>query len=193
MSGHNVKTAPAAKSEKKFLGYLVEFGEVHDLIHGAEKMRDEGFTHWDCHTPFPVHGLNDAMGLRATRLPYFVFVCGFAGLFLGILMQWWMNAYDYAINISGKPFWSLAANIPVAFEMTILFAAFGAFFGMLAFNRLPKYYHMAFNSEKFARATNDRFFISVGAGDPKFDEQSTQRFLETIEGGKVEAVYGEEG
>ena len=192
MSGHTENAAPA-QAERKLLGYIVEFDNVHDLIHGAEKMRDEKFTQWDCHTPFPVHGLNDAMGLRATRLPYLVFACGFAGLSLGLLMQWWMNAYDYAINISGKPFWSVPANIPVAFEMTILFAAFGAFFGMLAFNRLPKYYHAVFNSERFAKATDDRFFISVSASDPKFDGESTERFLSGIEGGSVEAVYGEEG
>jgi len=174
------------------LGVLVEFDDAHKLLHAAEAMRDAGFTRWDCHTPFPVHGLNDAMGLRPTNLPYFTFLCGLAGLTLGMLLQWWMNAFDYPLNISGKPFWSVPANIPVGFELTILFAALGTFIGMFVFNGLPQYYHPVFTSERFKRASDDRFFISVDARDPQFAHAETLEFVRALDGNiGVEELFGE--
>lgn len=173
-------------------GYLAGFDDVASLLEAAEKVRDAGFSHWDCHTPFPVHGLNDAMGLRATRLPYFVSACGVAGLSLALLMQWWMNAIDYPFLISGKPLFSLPANIPIIFELTVLLSAFGVFFGMLGFNRLPRYHHPVFSSETFKAATSDKFFISIESGDPKFDEQKTLALLESLGGFGVERLEDEE-
>lgn len=129
MSGH-LLTAPH-RTPQSFKGLAAEFSQVPGLLAAAEKVRDEGFEHWDVHTPFPVHGLNDAMGLRMTRLPWVTMVCGATGCLAGLLMQWWMNAHDYQLIVSGKPMWSLPANIPVAFELTILFAAIGTFIGML--------------------------------------------------------------
>lgn len=173
-------------------GYLAGFDDVASLLEAAEKVRDAGFSHWDCHTPFPVHGLNDAMGLRATRLPYFVSACGVAGLSIALLMQWWMNAIDYPYLISGKPLFSLPANIPIIFELTVLLSAFGVFFGMLAFNRLPRYHHPVFSSERFKAATTDKFFISIESTDPKFDEQKTMALLNSLNGSGVERLEDEE-
>ncbi|MDM7914351.1 MAG: DUF3341 domain-containing protein [Candidatus Eisenbacteria bacterium] len=110
---------------------------------------------------------------------------------LSLLMQWWMNAVDYPLNISGKPLFSLPANIPVMFELTVLFSALGSFLGMLAFNFLPEYAHPLFRSERFRRATQDRFFISVEARDPKYDEARVRDFLECLGSVQVERIEEE--
>jgi len=169
-------------------GLLAEFADVDALIEGAEKVRDAGYTKWDAHTPFPVHGLDDAMGIRHTKLSYLVFAAGVFGVFAGLGLQWWTNTVDYPLIISGKPFFALPANIPVLFEVMVLFAAAAAFVGMLAFNNLPLWYHSLFKSRRFLRATNDRFFISIEARDPKFDPRATRALLESLRGAAVEEV-----
>jgi hypothetical protein len=171
-------------------GYLVSFDNVDGLLAGARKVRDAGYTRWDAHTPFVVHGLDAAMGIKPTKLPYIVFAGGATGCATGILMQWWMNAFDYPFLISGKPLFSLPANIPVAFELTILFAAVSALFGMLAFNGLPQLYHPLHRSRSFKRATNDHFYISIQADDPKFDSGETRALLLSLGGSEVEEVVG---
>jgi hypothetical protein len=171
-------------------GYLVSFDNVDQLLAGARKVRDAGYTKWDAHTPFVVHGLDSAMGIRPTKLPYVVFAGGFTGCATGILLQWFTNVFDYPFLISGKPLFSLPANIPVAFELTILFSAIGALVGMLAFNGLPQLYHPLHTSRSFKRATNDHFFISVEADDPNFDQDTTRKLLESLGGSDVEEVEG---
>lgn len=164
-------------SEKQLRGLLAEFGSTDILLRAAERVRDAGYTRWDAHTPFPVHGLDEAMGLKTTKLSWFVMACGLCGAGGGLLMQWWMNAVDYKYIISGKPFFSIPASIPVMFEITILVSALAAFIGMLAFNGLPELYHVVFTSRRFVRATNDRFFISIESADPKFDAVATASLL----------------
>ena len=174
-------------------GLLAEFTGVPDLMTAVAECRRAGFQHWDVHTPFPVHGMNNAMGIRNTRLPLLVLGGGLTGLGLALLMQWWMNAIDYPLIISGKPFFSLPANIPVMFELTILFSALSAFIGMLAMNALPRHHHPLFASERFRRATQDRFFISIEAKDPKYDEVRVRGFLEALGSVQVERIVDEEG
>jgi hypothetical protein len=157
-------------------------------MHAAQKCRDAGFTRWDVHTPFPVHGMDEAMGIRPTILPWLVLSGGLFGLFGGMLMQWWMNAFDYPFIISGKPFWSLPANVPVIFECTVLCSAFTSVFGMFLLNKLPCLYNPLFKSERFKRATDDRFFIAIDATDPKFDEVGTPKFLQGLHPLAVEPV-----
>ncbi len=169
-------------------GYIVEFDKVDELLVGAAKVRDAGFTRWDAHTPFVIHGLDAAMGIKKTILPYIVFLAGLTGTTAGILLQWWTNAIDYPFQISGKPLFSLPANIPVAFETTILFAAISALVGMLALNKLPQLYHPLFRSRAFKRVTDDRFFISIEAADPLFDRDETRNLLESISGREIEEV-----
>ncbi len=169
-------------------GYLVEFDTPEAVLAAAEKVRDQGFTKWDTFTPFPVHGMDKAMGIKPTKLPLFVFAGGATGFLLGLLLQWWTNAVDYPFIISGKPLFGLPAAIPVIFELTILLAAFGAFFGMIAFNRLPRFYHPVFTSTRFARVTDDRFFLAVDMQDEKYDEKKTPEFLETLGGCHLEVV-----
>ncbi len=169
-------------------GMMAEFDNVSDTLAAAEKTRDAGFKHWDTHTPFPVHGLCDAMGMRDTRLPWVVLTAGITGALFGLALQYFTNAVDYPFVISGKPLFSLPANIPVVFECTILFAALTAFKAMLVANRLPQHHRPLFKKERFRRATQDRFFIVIEAADPKFDADRTRAFLESLGGLSVEEV-----
>jgi hypothetical protein len=173
-------------------GLLAEFAGVPDLMTAVEECRRAGFRHWDVHTPFPVHGMNNAMGIRNTRLPLVVLGGGLTGMGLALLMQWWMNAVDYKLIVSGKPFFSVPANIPVTFELTILFSALSVFVGMLAMNALPRHHHPLFTSERFRRATQDRFFISIESKDPRYDETRVRGFLEALGSVQVERIVDEE-
>jgi hypothetical protein len=163
--------------ERKLWGLLAEFRTPHDLVRAAARVRDAGYTKWDAHTPFPVHGLDDAMGIKTTRLPFFVLAAGIVGALSGLLMQWWMNAVDYPLIISGKPFNSLPADIPVTFELTVLLASLTAFIGMLVLNALPRFNHPLFRIGAFRRATTDGFFLAIEATDPRFDRAATERLL----------------
>lgn len=167
---------------------LAEFETPAALLAGARRVRDAGFTKWDAHSPFPVHGIDEAVGIRPTKLPWLVFGGGLAGCLLALWMQWWMNAVDYPYVASGKPLFSLPANIPIIFELTVLLAALTAVFGMLAFNGLPQLHNALFRSTRFRRVTSDRFFICIEAADPRFNASETQRFLESLGGPAVERI-----
>jgi hypothetical protein len=175
-------------TDRALWGIVAEFGSPDDLTRAAARVRDAGYVRWDAYTPFPVHGLDDAMGVRPTRLPWIVLGAGITGCLGGILMQWWMNAVDYPIIISGKPFFSLPANIPVAFELTILLSATTAFLGMLVMNALPQFRHPLFANERFRKVTTDAFFIAIEAADPRFDAEETERLLRGAGGTRVERV-----
>jgi hypothetical protein len=177
-----------AAENARLYGYLVSFDLVDEFLAAAAKVRDAGYTRWDAHSPFVIHGLDAAMGVKKTVLPYIVFLAGLTGAAAGILLQWWTNAVDYPFLISGKPLFSLPANIPVAFETTILFAAISALIGMLALNRLPQLYHPLFTNRSFKRVTDDRFFISIEAEDPLFDPTKTRELLESISGRSIEEI-----
>jgi hypothetical protein len=164
-SDNKTKLAPQLRTA----GLLAEYDTPASVFHAAEKIRDAGFEKWDVHTPFPIHGMDDAMGLKPTPLGWISFAGGLTGGSFALWMQWWMGGIDYPLNIGGKPAFALHSSIPVMFELTILLTAFGTLFGMLGLNKLPQLYHWAFNSEKFARVTDDRFFISIEAEDPKFE------------------------
>ncbi len=176
-----------AKRPKNY-GLLAEYETPAELYHACEQVRDAGYGAWDAYTPFPVHGLEKAMGLRSSLVPWIVCVMGFSGAALGFLMQFWMSAVDYPLIISAKPFNSYPAFVPVTFEAGILLGAFGAVFGMLGLNKLPQLYHSLFNSKKFARVTDDRFFIAIEARDPRYDAEDTRKFLEDTGALSVEEV-----
>jgi len=169
-------------------GLLAEFDSPGRLLDAARAVRDAGYTRWDAHTPFVIHGLDAAMGVKKTVLPYIVFLAGLTGTAAGILLQWWTNAVDYPFLISGKPLFSLPANIPVAFETTILFAAISALVGMLALNGLPQLSHPLFSNRSFKRVTDDRFFISIEAQDPLFEVAKTRELLESVSDQPVEEI-----
>ena len=171
-----------------FYGILAEFATPADLYHACERMRDAGFTRWDAHTPFPVHGLEGAMGIRRSPLPWIVLGMGLLGAALGFALQWWVHASAYPLVISGKPFFAWPAFIPITFEVAILFAALGAVFGMLGLNRLPMHHHPLFGSKVFERVTDDAFFISIESWDPRFDASATRKLLESLGAQNVEIL-----
>jgi hypothetical protein len=170
---------------------LAEFDKPDALMHAAEKMRDAGYQKWDVHTPYPLHGMDAAMGLGDSRLGWLVLVMALTGLASATALMVWANGYEYPIIIGGKPPISLPSMVPICFELTILFSALGTFFGMLAFNQLPKHNHPVFESARFKAFSTDKFFISVEAIDPQFDVSHTRRFLESLHPAHVELVEEE--
>jgi hypothetical protein len=169
-------------------GLLAEFATAADLFHACERVRDAGFTRWDAHTPFPVHGLDRAMGLRRSPLPWIVLGMGLTGAALGFFLQWWVHSEAYPLVISGKPFNAWPSYIPITFEVAVLFAALGAVFGMFALNRLPMHHHPLFESKGFGRVTDDAFFISIESWDPQFDASATPKLLESVGARRVELL-----
>ena len=177
---------------QKLHGLVVEFDNVDDLLDACVQVRDQGYTKWDSHTPFPVHGIDEAMGIRPTILPWIVLGAGLTGLLTALLLQWWTNAIDYPFLISGKPYFSLPANIPIIFELTVLFSALAAFSAALILNRLPQLHHPLFGNERFKQVTDDRFFLAIEASDPAFHAEGTRKLLEVQQvSSPVEEVYCE--
>jgi len=173
---------------------LAEFKSPHDVLHAAEKVRDAGYIHWDTHTPFPVHGMDRAMGLRDSRLGWIVLACALTGLSGAFLMMHWMNGVDYPTIVGDKPAGApgaLPSMVPILFELTILLSAFGAVLGMLHLNRLPRHHHPVFESDRFRLASDDRFFLSIEAEDPKFDVDKTRVLLNEAHAARVEVIEEE--
>lgn len=172
----------------KNVGLLAEFRNPGELYEAVKALRKAGYNRIDTFSPFPIHGMDKAMGLGTSPLGYLVLVGGLTGAGLAILMQWWMNAYDYPWDISGKPLFALEQATPVTFEVMVLFAALTAVAGMLALNRLPRPYNPLFFSERFARVTDDAFFLQISALDPRFDRRASSALLRDLGALHVEYV-----
>lgn len=179
---------PIEVETPELVGLLAEYETVDAVMAAAAQVRSAKFTRWDVHAPFPIHGIDAVMGTRPTILPWMVLCGGLFGLLGGLTLQWYCNALDYKFLISGKPIWSLPANIPVIFETTVLCSALTAVFGMLGLNRLPTLYNPLFKSERFRRVTNDRFFIVIDASDKRFDESATTKLLQDSGAKAIERV-----
>jgi mono/diheme cytochrome c family protein len=179
---------PAAPETPRVHGLLAELPSATALVTACRRVRDTGIKRFDAHSPHPVHGIDAAMGTRMTRLPWLVLVGGIVGLISGLILQWWTNAVDYPLVISAKPLFSLPANIPVIFELTVLFAGLCTFFGVLAFNVLPSHHHPLFQSERFLRATTDGFFLSVEAADKRFVGADVTALLKSCGATSIETL-----
>lgn len=180
-----------ATAEARPLLYLAEYDTAADVYHAAEKVRDAGYERWDVHTPFPVHGMDRAMGMKDSSVGWIVLICGLTGCASAFLLMWWTNGIDYPLVIGGKPGFSLPSMIPVMFELTILLSAFGAVFGMFGLNQLPKHYHPVFYSDRFERCSDDKFFISIEAADESFDLEDTRALLEETHPTHIELIQEE--
>jgi hypothetical protein len=174
--------------EEQVYGLLAEFSDPGALLHAAEAVRENGYSHFDTHSPFPIHGMDRAMGLGNSKVGFFSFGGAVTGLAVGTLLQWWTSAVDYPINISGKPFFAVEPSVPIMFELTILFGALGAVAGMLALNGLPRPYNPLFYSKRFERVTDDAFFLHIAASDANFDETQTAQLLREVGALNVELV-----
>lgn len=167
-------------SEKKLYGIMAEFDTPTELVDAARKVREAGYTKTDAFSPFPIHEIDEALGIRRSILPFLVFGGGILGLLLGLGLQYYTHVIDYPIIVGGRPHFSLPAFIPPAYELTILLAAFTAVFGMLFLNGLPMPYHPVFNVPRFALASRDKFFLLIESRDPKFNYEETRKFMESL-------------
>lgn len=161
-------------------GLLAEFNSPSEILTATRRAYSEGYRKMDAYTPFPVHDLPAALGMRKNAVPFITLLGGILGGGTAFLLQWWINSIAYPINIAGRPMFSWPSFIVVTFEMTILFASLSAFIGSLALNGLPLPHHPIFNSQEFAAATRDKFFLCIEATDPRFDRDETERFLQTL-------------
>lgn len=176
---------------RKVYGLGAEFDSAAALMTAAEKIRDAGFRRWDVHTPFPVHGMDAAMGLGKSWLSIPVLIGGTVGLLTAVLLTLIPSAVLYPVIVHGKPYgWlTVPAFFPIFFELTVLFASFAAVFALMAMNQLPRWYHPVFNWERFKRASDDGFFAVIEARDPKFSENKTRELLERIGGKHVTLIH----
>lgn len=174
--------------EGSHYGLLAEYDSPGALVHACEKVRDAGYSKWDAHSPFPIHGIERAMGIGRSRLPYVTLLFGLSGVLGGMTLQLWANGMAYPLIISGKPFFNWQPYVPITFECGILLAALSTVFGMFAFNKLPMLFHPLFGAERFERVTDDGFFISVEAWDPKYDATATERLLASTGATRVQLV-----
>jgi hypothetical protein len=168
------------KKDPKYYGLMAMYADPDALIRASRQTRDAGYRHIDAYTPFPVHGLADAVGARHTRLPAIVLCGGLTGAAAGFAMQYIANVWHFPINIGGKPLNSWPAFIVPTFECTILFSAFSALLGMLALNGLPMPYHPLFNVPAFELASRSHFFLVIESSDPKYQADATRQFLEQL-------------
>src|SRR3954470_13994684 len=166
-------------------GLIATFKTTPDVYHAAEKVRDAGYQHWDCITPFPVHGLDKAMGLRRSIVPRISLAGGLTGFCTGMTLIWWTGAWAYPLVVGGKPLFSPMFAFPISYELTILFTAFATIIGMFVLNGLPMHYQPVLKYPKIARGMDDLFFIVIETRDPRFNSANTKALLEQAGGTEI--------
>lgn len=173
-------TTTPTVAKPRLYGLMAAFSTTDELVHAARAAYAAGYRRMDGYSPLPVEGLDDALGMRPTRLPWVVLAAGIVGGVFGYGLQYYCNVIAYPLNIGGRPLHSWPAYIPIMFEMTVLFAALATVLGMLAANGLPMPYHPVFHIDEFSFASRDRFFLCIESADPRFDLARTRAFLEEL-------------
>ncbi len=166
-------------------GLMAQFSQPEPLLSAARRAYAEGYRHMDAYAPMPVEGLADAIGFRSNAVQRCVFLGGLFGAGGGFGLMWWITVIAFPHNVAGRPLNSWIAYIPITFECMVLVACFTAVISMLILNGLPEPYHPVFNVANFQRATRDKFFLCIEAGDAKFDIDATRRFLEGLDAEEV--------
>ena len=194
-------------SAPKPFGVVAEFDSPEALLEATKVVREAGYRDMDTYSPMPVHGVTEILGFNDSKLGWVVFLHGVGGFSLGYLLQWWTSMgipiansalahnglLPYAHNVGGRPLFSMPSFFPPAYELTILLAAFGATFGMLAFNGLPKPHQPIMNAASMARASSDRFILCVEASDPRYQEDEVENLMKSLNPISVERVMTSEG
>jgi len=172
----------------KYYGLMAEFDSPAAILAAAEKVRAAGYRRWETFTPFPIHGMDKVVGYRNSLVGWFALLFG-GGAFVATMgLIWFSNAFDYRLIVGGKPMFSPPMSFVPSYIMMVLGAAVGAFVGMLALNGLPRLHHPLLQKARFALASRDKFFLVIGANDPKFSETETRRLLESLGGTHIELV-----
>jgi hypothetical protein len=169
-------------------GLIAEFDSSGAILDAAKKIRAAGYRRWDTFTPFPIHGMEKVMGLKNSIVGWFALAFG-GGAFLSVVgLIWFANAFDYPLIVGGKPMFSPPMTFVPAYILLIMGSAIGAFVGMFATNQLPRWHHPLFKNPRFNLATRDKFFLVIGANDPKFSQTETRKLLESLGGAHIEIV-----
>ena len=176
----------------KSFAIMAEYETPAEIMDAAKKVHAAGYEKWDVHSPFPIHGMDDAMGLDNAKVGYFTVYGGLIGFTTGMTMQYFMNKFDYAIVVGGKPLFSGFFAFPVSYELTILLGAFGSLIGMFVLNRLPRHHHPLLANERFADVTDDKFYVVIECEDDDYDEQTTRSLLQGTNAVHIEMVEGTE-
>jgi hypothetical protein len=176
------------RAQDGYYGVVGDFATPEDMLRAIRTARAAGYSKIEAYSPFPVHGLDEALGERRSPLGRIVIVCALAGLAAAVFLQWWTGAVDYPLVIGGKPLFAFEPSVPIMFELAVLLSAFGAVFGMLALNGLPAYYHPVFKFSRWAGATDDRFLVAIEAGDPKFNPVTAKSLLDSLGSSHTEVV-----
>ena len=172
----------------KYYGIMAEFDSPAAILAAAEKVRDAGYRRWETFTPFPIHGMDKVGGYRNSLVGWFALLFGAGAFVATAVMIWYCNAFDYPLVVGGKPMFSPPMTFVPSYILMILGAAVGAFAGMLLLNGLPRLYHPLLAKARFALASRDKFFLVIGANDPKFSETETRQLLESLGGTHIELV-----
>lgn len=181
------------KTENKNIhGILAEFRNPKELVDAAKTVKESGYSEFDTYAPFPIHGMEKAMGLKESPLGWIVLGGGLVGFIGALTLMIWVMGYEYPMNISGKPFINIPIYIPITFELTVLLSAFAATFGMFALNKLPRLHNPLFNVERFKKASDDGFFICIEASDDLFEEKPVSKLFSDAGAIHVETVYDSE-
>jgi hypothetical protein len=180
------------EAERFLYGLTAEFEHAEDLIVASRRTREAGYRRVDAYTPFPVEGLEEALGLRDVSVPYVMLAAGIIGCLMGFGLLYYSMVFDYPLNVGGRPgnprdfAWPM--YIPITFEITVLTTALTGVVAMFWLNGLPQPYHPVFDAPNFQEATSSRFFLCIEARDPRFEPQETRRFMETLGALRVSEV-----
>jgi Protein of unknown function (DUF3341) len=174
---------------KTLYGLGAEFSSAAALLEAAKKIYAHGFKKWDVYSPFPIHGMDHAMGFKRSRVSLFSLIGGFTGLTTGFALIYYTSALNYPLIVQGKPYFALEPSLPIFFELTILLTAFGTVLGLLLLTLLPRLHHPVFNWDRFQRATDDGFFLVLEVADPKFDPTASRQLLQGMGGTHITEIY----
>ena len=177
------------RPEKSLHGLGAEFPTAASLLHAAKKVQALGFRRWDVYSPFPVHGMDHAMGFKRSRVSLFSLIGGFIGLGTAFALIYYTSALNYPLITQGKPYFALEPSLPIFFELTILLTAFGTVLGLLLLTLLPRFHHPVFNWDRFQRVTDDGFFIVLEAADPQFSDEASRKVLQEIGGTHISEIF----
>ena len=166
-------------SDASTYGIVAEFDDPTALVEAAKRIKQEGYRKLEAYTPYPIKDLHEVIPV-INWVPFICFTGGLTGATIAWVMQYYIAAIDYPLNVGGRPLYSWPAFIPILFELTVLLAGCAAFFGMVALAGFPRPHFPLFNLPQFADATSSRFFLCIEKTDPIYDSELTATQLREL-------------